>query len=373
MSGPRSPRAAVVRAVNQLRIERVRLEPPRPHEVLVQMRAAGICHSDLHTMQGEMRAVPPLVLGHEGAGVVVEVGAQVTRVRPGDAVLVNWMPACGVCAQCRAGRAYLCERLFATTFRALLPDGTTRLSTEDGLPLKHYLSAATLAEYAVLDEASVVPLPPDVPFDVAAITGCAVVTGAGAVLNAVQAQAGQSAALFGCGGVGLSALLGCVLAGCAPILAVDTVESKLETARALGATHTLHAAPGVDVVQAIKQSIPGGPDFVVDSVGATATVAQALDATRPGGTAVVVGLHSLKQPIPISLASLVYENKRLLGSFFGSSLPERDLPLLIEHYRAGRLPIDRLIQRRYTLDSLPDAFADMAHGAIAGRGVVLFA
>lgn len=372
MSEPILVRAAVARDVNQLTIERVRLDPPKPYEVLVQIRAAGICHSDLHTLQGEMRATPPLVLGHEGAGVVVEVGSEVTHVKPGDHIIVSWMPACGVCPQCREGRSYLCARLFATTFRALMPDGTTRLSTLDGMPLKHYLSAATLADYAVLDGASAIPIPDDVPFDVAAITGCGVVTGAGAVLNTAHAQAGQSAAVIGCGGVGLSAVLGCVLAGCYPIVGIDTVESKLKTARALGATHTLHARPGQDLTEALKEVIDGGPEYIFDSVGAASTVAQSLDGVRPGGTAVVMGLHGLHQQIPITLQSLVYQNKHLVGSFFGSSDALVDLPALIEYYRVGRMAIDRLIQARYTLDELPEAFVAMERGAYAGRGVVLF-
>lgn len=364
-------RAGLARESNRLTVETVTLDDPHDHEILVQMQAAGVCHSDLHTLQGQLRATPPLVLGHEGAGFVRAVGSAVSRFRPGDRVLVNWIPACNVCPTCRRGLPNLCERLPETTFQALLPDGTTRLRTLDGLPLKHFLSAATFAEYAVLDEAGAIAIPDDVPFDVAAITGCAVVTGVGAVINTGQARPGMAAAVIGCGGVGLSAILGCVLAGCNPIIAVDTLPAKLDFAASLGATHTVLAGPGVDVVAELKRLVRGGPDLTLDSVGAAATIAQALDSVRPGGTAVVMGLHGVRQPAPINPAGLIYQNKRLLGSFFGSAKPMVDLPLLLELYRAGRLPINRLISAHYSLEELPRAFADLEQGLLA-RGVVIF-
>jgi Zn-dependent alcohol dehydrogenase len=366
-------RALVARAVNQMAVETVLLDAPRPYEVLVRMRAAGVCHSDLHTLQGQLRATPPLVLGHEGAGVVVAAGANVHHVKAGDPVLVNWVPACNECPTCRRGLPNLCERLPLTTFQALLPDGTTRLHTQDGIALKHFLSTATFAEFAVLDGASVLPIPPSVPFEVAAVIGCAVITGVGAVLNTAQARAGQSAAVIGCGGVGLSALLGCLLAGCHPVVAVDTTLAKLDFARSLGATHTLLAGPGVDVAAELKRIVPGGPDMVLDSVGASATIGQALDAARPGGSAVIMGLHGVRTPATINPGSLVYQNKRLLGSFFGQSRPQVDLPMLVELFRAGRLPVDRLITQRFTLDEAPAALAALDRGEVEGRAVILFA
>lgn len=362
-------RAAVVRAVNELTIETVLLDAHKPYEVLVRMQAAGVCHSDLHTLHGEMRATPPLILGHEGAGIVVEVGADVRHVKVGDHVLVNWMPQCNDCPQCLRGRPNLCERLPETTFQALLPDGTTRLHTLEGMPLKHHLGAATMAEYAVLDGASALPIANDVPFPVAAVIGCAVVTGFGAAVNTGEAKAGMSAAVIGCGGVGLSAIMGCVLAGCHPVIAVDNVAAKLEFARNLGATHTLLVEAGMDVAAALKKMVRGGPDLVVDSVGAAGTIASALEAAVPGGTAVIVGLHGVRQPAAINPAALVYQNKRLLGSYFGSAKPLVDLPMLIELYRAGRLPVDRLITATYALDDIHRAFADMEAGTVA-RGVL---
>lgn len=366
-----SMRAAVVREFNALTIEEVTLDEPRADEVLVHMQAAGICHSDLHTLHGQMRSTPPLVLGHEGAGIVEKVGGAVTAVQPGDHVMINWMPQCNKCRQCLAGRPNLCERLGETTFQALLWDGTTRLQSHEGMALKHHLGAATMAHYAILSEAGVIKIPDDVPFDVAAVIGCAVATGAGAAINTAEAKAGMAAAVIGCGGVGLSAIMGCALAGCSPIIAVDTVPAKLEFARDLGATETLLVTPDMDVAAELKRMVKGGPDIVLDSVGATATIVQALDAVIPGGTAVIVGLHNVRQPAPINPAALVYSNKRLLGSYFGGCKPLVDLPKFVELYRAGKLPVDRLISAHYKLEELGNAFADMEAGTIA-RGVIDF-
>lgn len=369
-----SMRAAVSHLVNQIAIETVTLDPPHANEVLVRMCAAGVCHSDLHTMQGAMRATPPLVLGHEGAGVVEAVGAAVTSVKPGDRVLINWMPVCRQCAACTSGMPSQCEQMPLTVYRALLPDGTMRLHAADGSFLKHYLSAATWAEYSVVPEAGVVPMPDGVPFDTASIIGCAVVTGAGAVFNTAGLQPGQagvSAAVIGCGGVGLSALLACIYAGCHPILAVDTRTEKLEFARSLGATHILQMTPGLDVAAAVRNTLGALPQYAFDSVGASSTIAAALEMVAPGGCATVMGLHDVWKPAPINPAALVYQNKQLRGSFFGQADPAIDLPLLMNLQRSGDLPVERLITHRYTLDEIPQALADLDAGRVLGRGVVV--
>ena len=362
-------KAALAREVNQLTIEEIELDPPKDDEVLVRMHAAGVCHSDLHTYKGELRAAPPLVLGHEGAGVIEAAGKNVRRVKPGDRIMVNWIPACETCPTCLSGRHNLCERLPGTTFQAWLLDGTSRLKTLDGMTLKHYLSAATMAQYAVIHESSAIPFPDDVSFEVAAIIGCAVATGVGAVINTAQARPGQPAAVIGCGGVGLSAIQGCKLAGCHPIIAVDVMDSKLAFARQLGATQTLNATE-TDIVNALRELTRGGPEYVFDSVGSTGTIPQALRAARPGGTAVIIGMHAFKEETPISSALLVAQNKRLLGSFVGSIRPRLDLPRLVELYRAGKLQLDDLISKRYPLADLPAAFDDMEAGRIA-RGVLV--
>ncbi|HID55890.1 TPA: Zn-dependent alcohol dehydrogenase [Candidatus Poribacteria bacterium] len=363
-------KAVVVREVNNLTVETVTLEPPSTGQVLVRMRAAGVCHSDLHTLRGELRATPPLVLGHEGAGTVEAVGPGVNRVKHGDRVIINWLPSCGRCRYCMEGHPNLCERLADTTFQGKLPDGTSHLRTDDGILLKHYLSSATMAEYAVVDEAGVIPIPDDVPFEVAAIIGCAVLTGVGAVLNTAQVRPGRSAAVIGCGGVGLSAIQGCRLAGCHPIIAVDIMDSKLDLARELGATDVINARR-TDPVEELRKRTDGGPDYVFDSVGAATTIRQALEAVRPAGVAVIIGLHAGLQEIPIPPISLILFDKRLLGSFAGSSRPHVDLPRLVELYRAGLLDLDKLISKRYTLEEIERAFADMEAGNIA-RGVLMF-
>ncbi|MBI4789046.1 MAG: Zn-dependent alcohol dehydrogenase [Chloroflexi bacterium] len=362
--------AAVVPEVNQLVVETVELDPPKATEILVRVRAAGVCHSDLHTMRGELRAVPPLVLGHEGAGIVEAVGSAVSRCKPGDCVLVNWLPADYTCPTCLRGYPNLCERLPKTTFQGKLPDGTSRLKTRDGAPLGHYLSSSTMSEYIVIDESGAIPFPPDVPFDVAAIVGCAVVTGVGAVINTARAVAGSSAAVIGCGGVGLSAIQGCRLAGCYPIIAVDVMESKLEFARQMGATETVNAK-NEDAVRALRARTKGGPDYVFDTVGSPTTISQALQSVRPAGTAVVAGLHAAKLEAPIPAGALVMQNKRLLGSFAGSMNALIDLPKLIELYRGGRLALKEMITQHYALDHVMQAFADMEAGTVA-RGVILF-
>ena len=363
-------KAAVVREISQLSIEQVNLDPPKPYEVLVRMHAAGICHSDLHTFRGELRAQPPLVLGHEGAGIIEEVGADVVNFKPGDRILVNWLPSCNHCPACFRGQNNLCSRISQTTLQALLPDGTTRLTTEDGLTLKHYLSTSTMAEYAVLDQASVIKLPEDVGFDVASIIGCAVLTGTGAVLNTAQVIPGSSVAVIGCGGVGLSAIMGARLAGCYPIIAIDVMESKFDFAKDLGATHTINSGE-VNAVEVLQELTSGGPDYIFDSVGAPITINQALMGVRPGGTAVIMGMHSMKENVPIPAGTLIGMNKKLLGSFAGSARPHLDLPHFIELYRSGGLPVDKLVSKRYKLEQLAQAFGDMETGKVA-RGVILF-
>jgi S-(hydroxymethyl)glutathione dehydrogenase/alcohol dehydrogenase len=363
-------RAAVVREQNQFAIETVSLDPPKATEVLIRMRAAGVCHSDLHNMRGNLRTKPPFVLGHEGAGIVEAVGSAVTHVKPGDHVLVKWLPADGTCPACREGHANLCERLAATTFRGWLPDGTSRLTSQDGQVLRHLLSAATMAEYAVVDQASAIPIPEGIPFEVAAIIGCAVMTGIGAVVKTARVSAGSSAAVIGCGGVGLSAIVGCRLAGCHPIVAVDVMDSKLDFAKRFGATHTVNAS-GIDVAEALRSLTPPGPEYVFDMVGSPSTVQQAVLAVKPAGSVVVAGLHAAKGDVPVPAGALVFQDKRVLGSFAGSMQPQVDLPRLVEMYLSGRLPLDAFISQRYDLTELGTAFADMESGTIV-RGVIVF-
>ncbi|MDH3752520.1 MAG: Zn-dependent alcohol dehydrogenase [Acidimicrobiia bacterium] len=363
-------RAAVVREPGRLTIEEIELDPPGDGEVLVAMKAAGVCHSDLHTLRGELRMQPPLVLGHEGAGVVEAVGTGITRVAPGDHVMVNWLPADETCPSCLRGQPNLCQRFASTTFAGKLLDGTSRMRTDDDVELKHYLTASTMSERMVLMEDSMIPISDDTPFDVAAITACAVVTGVGAVINTAKVPAGSSAAVIGCGGIGLSMVQGCQLAGCNPIIAVDVLPEKLAWATELGATHTVDASQA-DPVAALQELTGGGPDYVFDSVGSAGTISQALSATRPGGEAVIAGLHSVMSEVSVFAASLILQNKTLRGSFAGSLRPRVDLPMLIDMWKAGRLQTDKLITKTYALDELAQAFEDMEAGRVA-RGVIAF-
>ena len=363
-------RAAYVPERNKLTVTEVVLDPPKERELLIRIHAAGVCHSDLHTLKGELRTMPPLVLGHEGAGVVEAVGPGVTRFKVGDRILVNWLPACHICTQCQSGRPNLCERFPSTTYQGALVDGTSRLHSVEGTSVKQYLSSSTMADYAVIPEDGAVLLHDGVPFEVGAIIGCAVITGVGAVINTAKARPGSSAAVIGCGGVGLSAVLGCVVAGCHTIIAVDVFDEKLAFAKALGATHTINARKE-DPVQALKAITGSGPDYAFDSVGSARTIPQALNAVGPAGVATVMGLHAALEEVSISAGQLIFQNKSLLGSFAGSARPDIDLPNLQRLYLAGKLPLDKLITKRYPLDDIALAFEDMETGKVA-RGVLVF-
>jgi S-(hydroxymethyl)glutathione dehydrogenase / alcohol dehydrogenase len=353
-----------------LSVEEVELDGPRAGEVLVELRAAGVCHSDLHSARGEWPARTPLVLGHEGAGVVREVGEGVTRVREGDRVVFCWAPACGACPPCGEGRPVLCDRLERTTYRNRLPGGGARLRAR-GRDVAHYSSTACFADYAVVAEEGVVAVPHDVPFDVLATLGCAVVTGVGAVRNAARPEAGASAAVVGVGGVGLNVVQGAALAGCSPIVALDVRSSALRLARAFGATDTVDAGSD-DAIVAVRDLTGGrGADFVFDTVGSPTTVARALELARKGGTVVVTGLAHMDARASIPTFLFVMQEKRLIGSLYGSGRPVAEIPGLADLYLEGRLKLRELITHTYRLDEINDAFAAMTSGSDA-RGVVVW-
>ncbi len=360
--------AVTVPEVGHVVVETMQLEPPGPFEVLVQNHAAGVCHSDLHTMRGELRTRPPMVLGHEGAGVVLEVGAEVTRINVGDHVVYNWLPSCNHCEACLTGRANLCQRFPATMLQGLLPNGQSRLQSLSGTRYKHCLGVATMSDYMVAHEECVIPCSPAIPKPVAAIVGCAVITGAGAVWNTAQAQPGQALAVIGCGGIGLCAVVGALAAGCSPIIGVDLDSKKLIMAQSLGADLTLNVSEH-DLVEGLREMTRGGPAYVIDSVGSDTTIGAALAAVRPGGTAVIAGMHSLLAEVSISPAQLVAQGKRLLGSFVGSSRTSLDIPRILAAYQRGRLNLDSLITKTYPLREIDTAFADMEAGHVA-RGVL---
>lgn len=371
--GTRTVRAAVLRTPGEpLAIEEVSLAAPGPGEVLVRIEAAGVCHTDQHYMAGDLPSLLPAVVGHEGAGRVEAVGTGVTRVEPGNRVCLLWRPRCGECRYCVTGAPAMCERAAVqSTFGGLL-DGTSRLRLADGGPLHHLMGASCFAQYAVVSERAVVTVPDGVPPQIAAITACAVITGVGAVLNAIGACAGRSLVIFGAGGVGLSAVMGARLAGANPVVVVDVVADRLREARRLGATETVDVSDAADpdVLAELKKLVPGGFDHAVEAVGRPESLALAFEALRPRGTLVPVGLNRPDTRLSVPLNQVVQREKRIVGSLYGSANPVVDLPRLFELYRAGRLPLDALLGTSYPLRRINDAYADLARGAV-GRGVVL--
>jgi alcohol dehydrogenase len=347
-----------------LEIAEIELAPPGPGELLVRVRAAGLCHSDLSVIDGSRPRVMPMVLGHEAAGEVVELGPGVEHFARGDSVVLAFVPACGHCAPCAAGRAALCEPGAAANVAGTLLSGETRFA--DGL--HHHLGVSAFCDHVVVSAASAVKVPASLAPEVAALFGCAVLTGVGAVLNAALVEPGGRVAIFGLGGVGLAALLGAVLAGAQTIVAVDVVEAKLELARELGATHAVRASEGV--VEAVREITGGGAEQAIETVGSERVLEQAYQATRRGGTTVTVGLPHPSKLLCIPAVSLVAEERVLRGSYLGSSWPARDLPRYIELYEQGRLPVDRLLTHTIALEEVNQGFDRLARGEAVRQAIV---
>jgi Zn-dependent alcohol dehydrogenase len=352
-----------------LTIQSLELAPPGPAELHIAVRAAGLCHSDLSVIDGSRPRVMPMVLGHEAAGEVLEVGPGVSAFAPGDHVVLAFVPVCGDCGPCRAGRVALCEPGAAANTAGTLLSGHRRF-TNPGTDTQphHHLGVSAFAERIVVSEHSAIKIDPELPFELAALFGCAVLTGAGAALNATAIRPGDSVAIFGLGGVGLAALLAAVDAGAA-VIAVDRVPAKLELASELGAAHAVPAND--DIVAHVRELTNGGAAHAIETVGSAAVLQHAYAATRRGGTTVTVGLPDPSQLLSISAVSLVAEERTLKGSYLGSCVPDRDIPRFIELYRAGRLPVDRLLTHRLTLDQLNEGFDRLASGE-AVRQVVMF-
>jgi Zn-dependent alcohol dehydrogenase len=351
-----------------LEIAELDLDGPGAGEILVRVRAAGLCHSDLSVIDGSRPRVMPMVLGHEAAGEVVEVGPEVAGLAPGDHVVLTFVPTCGTCGPCLSGRAALCEPGAAANAAGTLLSGQRRWHGRDGEPLHHHLGVSAFADHVVVSARSAVRVPAELPFDVAALFGCAVLTGVGAVLHSARVSPGDSVAVFGLGGVGLAALLGARVAGAGTIVAVDVVADKLERARALGATHAV--AGGPQAVDAVREMTGGGATHVIETVGNARVLADAYAATRRGGTTVTVGLPHPDQLLSVPAVSLVAEEKTLRGSYLGSSVPARDIPRFVELHRAGRLPVDRLLTHRLGLDELNTGFDRLARGEGVRQAVV---
>ena len=354
-----------------LAIEDVALDAPGPGEVLVRIEAAGVCHSDLHYMTGDLPAKLPIVVGHEGAGIVEALGPGAgERVAVGDRVALLWRPRCGECDACVRGNPVLCRygRVFAQTNG--LFDGTTRLSSSDGSErIHHLMGVSCFAERVVVSETSVALVPDGVPPEVAAIAACAVITGVGAVLNAVESPGGRPLGILGAGGVGLAAVMGAHLAGAEPIIAIDLDPAKLELARRFGATHVIDAG-NEDVVARVQELTGEGVPWMIDAVGAPATMQQAVACLAPEGVLVAIGLSRADATFPVPINELVQRQKRIVGSLYGSSNPRIDLPRIFALYLAGRLPLDELIGTRRPLAEVNEAYAELRQGA-AGRGILI--
>jgi S-(hydroxymethyl)glutathione dehydrogenase/alcohol dehydrogenase len=364
-------RAAVLREIDgPLSVEDVELAEPGPGEVTVRLVASGVCHSDWNVITGATPNPLPAVLGHEGAGVVEELGAGVRTVAEGDHVILSWLPSCGECFYCLQGRAVLCDVATADMFAGTLPGGTLALS-QNGDPLYHYSYLSAFAERCVVPEGCCVPIRRDAPFEVAALVGCAVMTGFGAAVLRARVAPGSTAVVFGAGGVGLSAVLGCRLAGARSIVAVDPVAFKRETALGLGATHAVDPA-GENVADLLRELTEGrGADYAFDTAGAPGVVAQAYEAVRRGGTVVAVGIPPVGATADLPAPSLPREEKVVTGSFYGSCRPAVDMPLVIELYMEGRLDLGALVSRTFALEEINEAFAAMNSGEVA-RGVIAF-
>jgi len=352
-----------------LRIATVELDPPGRDEVLVKIGAAGLCHSDLSVINGDRPRPMPMALGHEAAGVVAELGADVIDLAVGDHVVMVFMPSCGHCIPCAEGRPALCEPGAAANGAGTLLSGARRLHC-DGVVVNHHLGCSAFADYAVVSRRSIIKVPSDLPLTEAALFGCAVLTGVGAVINTAKLQPGQTAAVIGLGGVGLSSVLGAVASGAEKVVAVDLSDDKLGLARQLGATHTVNAKDS-DAAEQIRTATGGGVDFAFEMAGSARAMELAFKITKRGGSTVTAGLPPPTATLPLPLVQLVAEERTVKGSYIGTCVPTRDIPRYVGLYRAGKLPVDRLMSGQLTLDEINEGF-DRLHEGKAVRQVIEF-
>jgi len=352
-----------------LEVTELELAPPGPDELLVRVRAAGLCHSDLSVIDGSRPRPTPMALGHEAAGEVVDAGPGAGGFAPGDRVVLAFVPACGSCEPCRSGRPALCEPGAAANAAGTLLSGARRLRDGGGAEVNHHLGVSAFADHIVVSSRSAVRVSEEVPFEVAALFGCAVLTGVGAVVNSADVGMGDRVAIFGLGGVGLAALLGARMAGAAIIVAIDVVPAKLDLARELGATHAVLAEEGA--VETVRDATDGGADQAIETVGSERVLAEAYAATRRGGTTVAVGLPHPDRVLALPALSLVAEERTLRGCYLGSGVPALDIPRLAALHLAGRLPVDRLVTHHIALDEVNEGFDRLVAGE-AVRQVVAF-
>lgn len=353
-----------------LALEELELAPPGAGEVLVEIGAAGLCHSDLSVINGTRPWPIPLVLGHEAAGIVRETGAGVSDLKPGDHVVFSFLPVCGRCMNCVSGRGWLCERGVVANRAGTLLTGACRFHHRDGRKLFHHLGVSGFSQFTVAARESLVKIEKDVPLEIAVLFGCAVMTGVGAIINTAKVTPGTSVAVFGLGGVGLSAVLGARVAGAWPIVAVDRLAPKLDLARQCGATHFVDASQA-DPVAAVRDLTNGGAETAIEAVGHEQVIAQAYAATRRGGKTIAIGLPHPARQLTIPAVSLIAEERQLLGCYMGSCVPQRDIPRFMNLYRAGLLPVHLLKSREIQLEQVNEAFDALDRGEVA-RQVIRF-
>lgn len=363
-------KAAVLREYGQpLSIEDLDLLPPGPGEVRVRFAASGVCASDMTRIQGKRASSLPIVLGHEASGYVEELGPGVTGLAPGDRVVMSFVYDCGECFYCRAGQPNLCEVGLDMLRLGHMPDGTTRLRRGD--EVIHHMVVSSFAEYGVVPARCAIRIPDSMPMDAAALIGCAVLTGTGAVFNTGKVRPGESVMVVGTGGVGLNIIQGAAIAGAGKIIAVDINPDKLDIARQFGATHTIDAGK-TDPVTAARELTGGrGVDYALEALGHTKTVEQCFAAVRKGGKAIVVGVGEAGTCCELDILTMALQEKSVAGCFYGSTRPRPDVERLAQFYEDGRLKLDELITRDYRLDQVNAAFDDLRSGVLA-RGLIRY-
>ena len=351
-------------------IDEITLAGPGAGEVLVEIAAAGLCHSDLSVVDGSRPRTMPMVMGHEASGIVREVGAGVSAFAPGDQVVFSFVPVCGRCRFCASGRGALCEAGAQANIAGTLLSGARRLADSKATVCNHHLGVSAFAQFTVAAQESLVKIDASLPLTMAALFGCAVMTGVGAVVNTARVMPGTSVAIFGMGGVGLSAIMGARAAGAYPIIAVDKLADKLTLAGEVGATHTINAAQE-DPIAAVRELTAGGADCTFESVGSEQVLMQAYQATVRGGMTVTIGLPAPDKMFSVPAVSLTLEERTIKGSYMGSSVPRRDIPRYIGMYQAGLLPVDKLHTHTLSLDDINTGFDRLAQG-LAVRQIIDF-
>ena len=362
--------ASPFRDSRPLKIETIELDPPGEGEVLVEIAAAGLCHSDLSVINGSRPRVMPMVLGHEASGIVRETGKGVSDLHVGDHVVFSFMPICGHCLPCGEGRPVLCENGAKANVSGALLNGSRRFKIPGGGDFHHHLGVSGFSKFTVAMRESLIRIDSDFPLDKAALFGCAVLTGVGAVVNTAKVEPGASVAVFGLGGVGLSAVMGARASGANPIIAVDRLDAKLDLALKCGASHAVNSAQE-DAVAALRNIVPGGVKYAFEAVGNSKVLETAYQATARGGKTITIGLPHPEQMFSIPAVSLVAEEKTVMGSYMGSAVPARDIPRFMGMYRRGLLPVDLLLSGKIRLEDINEAF-DVLNAGQAVRQLVTF-